>query len=61
MTRRPDRRVSLAPADTVWGVPATVLIARSAGSQVVGERLVLGPPDGLKEGMRLAAEETKRI
>jgi hypothetical protein len=52
--------VSLAPADTVWGVPATVLLARSAGPQVVGERLVLGPPDGLKEGMRVAAEETKR-
>ena len=25
-----------------------------------GERLVVSPPDGLKEGMRVAAEETKR-
>ncbi len=84
-------KFSLVPADTVWVVPATTLIARSAGSQVVdvrrdgtvhylgvrlgrdlgqtvevvaglsgNERLVLSPPDGLKEGMRVAAEEPKR-
>jgi HlyD family secretion protein len=79
------------PADAVWVVPASALIARSAGPQVVdvrrdgtvhylgvqlgrdlgqtvevvaglsgGERLVLSPPDGLKEGLRVAAEEPKR-
>jgi len=84
-------KFSLAPAETVWIVPATALLARSAGPQVVdvrrdgtvhylgvqlgrdlgqsvevvvgltgGERLVLNPPDGLKEGMRVAAEEPKR-
>jgi hypothetical protein len=73
----------------VWVVPATVLIARSAGPQVVdvrrdgtvhylgvqlgrdlgnsieivaglsgSERLVVSPPDGLKEGTRV--EETTR-
>ncbi len=75
----------------MWIVPATTLLARSAGPQVVdvrrdgtvhylgvqlgrdlgqsveieaglsgSERLVVSPPDGLKEGMRVAAEETKR-
>src|SRR5881628_369185 len=84
-------KFSLAPVDAMWVVPATTLIARSAGPQVVdvrrdgtvhylgvqlgrdlgqsvevvaglsgGERLVLSPPDGLKEGMRVAAEELKR-
>jgi RND family efflux transporter MFP subunit len=84
-------KFSLVPADTVWVVPATTLIARSAGPQVLdvrrdgtvhylgvqlgrdfgqtvevvaglsgSERLVLSPPDGLKEGMRVAAEDTKR-
>ncbi len=84
-------KFSLVPADAVWVVPATALIARSAGPQVVdvrrdgtvhylgvqlgrdlgqsvevvagltgSERLVLSPPDGLKEGMRVAVEESKR-
>jgi RND family efflux transporter MFP subunit len=84
-------KFSLVPADTVWVVPATTLIARSAGPQVLdvrrdgtvhylgvqlgrdfgqtvevvaglsgSERLVLSPPDGLKEGMRVAAEDTKQ-
>jgi len=84
-------KFGLVPADAVWVVPATALIARSAGPQVIdvrrdgtvhylgvqlgrdlgqsvevvaglsgGERLVLSPPDGLKEGMRVAAEELKR-
>ena len=84
-------KFSLVPADAVWIVPATALLARSAGPQVVdvrhdgtvhhlgvqlgrdlgnsveivaglsgSERLVVSPPDGLKEGMRVAAEESKR-
>ena len=84
-------KFSLVPADTVWVIPATTVIARSAGPQVVdvrrdgtvhylgvqlgrdfgqtvevvgglsgSERLVLSPPDGLKEGMRVVAEDTKR-
>jgi RND family efflux transporter MFP subunit len=84
-------KFSLVPADTVWVIPATTVIARSAGPQVLdvrrdgtvhylgvqlgrdfgqtvevvaglrgSERLVLSPPDGLKEGMRVAAEDTKR-
>jgi RND family efflux transporter MFP subunit len=84
-------KFSLVPANAVWIVPATALIARSAGPQVVdvrrdgtvhylgvqlgrdlgqsveivaglsgSERLVVSPPDGLKEGMRVAAEETQR-
>jgi hypothetical protein len=78
------------PADAVWVVPVSALIARSAGPQVVdvrrdgtvhylgvqlgrdlgqtvevvaglsGERLVLSPSDGLKEGLRVAAQEPKR-
>jgi RND family efflux transporter MFP subunit len=84
-------KFSLVAADTVWVIPATTVIARSAGPQVVdvrrdgtvhylgvqlgrdfgqtvevvgglsgSERLVLSPPDGLKEGMRVVAEDTKR-
>ena len=84
-------KFSLAPVDAMWVVPATTLLARSSGPQVVdvrrdgtvhylavqlgrdlgnsieivaglsgGERLVVSPPDGLKEGMRVAAGETKR-
>jgi len=84
-------KFSLVPTEAVWIVPATALLARSAGPQVVdvrrdgtvhylgvqlgrdlgqsveivaglsgSERLVVSPPDGLKEGMRVAAEETKR-
>jgi RND family efflux transporter MFP subunit len=84
-------KFSLVPADSVWVVPATAVIARSAGPQVVdvrrdstvrylgvqlgrdlgqtvevvaglngSERLVLSPPDGLKDGMRVAAEEARR-
>ena len=84
-------KFSLAPVDAMWLVPATTLLARSSGPQVVdvrrdgtvhylavqlgrdlgnsveivaglsgSERLVVSPPDGLKEGMRVAAEETKR-
>ena len=79
-------KFSLAPADDVWVVPATALIARAAGPQVVTvrgdgtvhylgvqlgrglgqsveivsgltgkERLVVSPPDGLKEGARVSA------
>lgn len=82
-------KFSLAPADDIWMVPATALIARAAGPQVVTvrgdgivhylavqlgrdlgqsveiisgltgkERLVLSPPDGLKEGARVAVEES---
>jgi RND family efflux transporter MFP subunit len=84
-------KFSLVPADAVWVVPATALLARSAGPQVVdvrrdgtvhylgvqlgrdlgnsieiidglngGERLVVSPPDGLKEGTRVAVEESPR-
>jgi len=80
-------KFSLAPADAVWVIPATALIARSAGPQVItvrgdgtvhyvsvqlgrdlgqsveivaglggAERLVVSPPDGLKEGTRVAIE-----
>src|SRR2546422_564176 len=83
-------KFSLTPADAVWVVPATALIARAAGPQVAAvhtdgtvhylgvqlgrdlgqsveivsgltgnERLVVSPPDGLKEGGRVAAEEGK--
>ncbi len=78
---------SVAPADAVWLIPATALITRAAGPQVLsvrengtvhyqsvqlgrdlgqslevlsgltgGERLVVNPPDGLKEGTRVAAK-----
>src|SRR5882762_5396351 len=81
-------KFSLVPTDDVWMVPATALIARSAGSQVITvrddgtvhylsvqlgrdlgqsveivsgltgkERLVVSPPDGLKEGARVVTEE----
>ncbi len=84
-------KFSLVPAEAVWVVPATALLARAAGPQVIdvrrdgtahylgvqlgrdlgqsveivaglsgGERLVLSPPDGLTEGMRVAAEESPR-
>jgi RND family efflux transporter MFP subunit len=84
-------KFGVVPADAVWVVPATTLIVRSAGPQVVdvrrdgtvhylavqlgrdlgqtvevvaglsgGERLVLTPPDGLTEGMRVATEEGQR-
>jgi RND family efflux transporter MFP subunit len=79
-------KFSLVLADPVWVIPATALVARAAGSQVltvrddgtvhyVGvqlgrdlgesvevvsglagkERLVVSPPDGLKEGSRASA------
>ena len=78
------------PAEDVWVVPATTLVTRGAGSQVVavgadgsvrhvsvqlgrdlgqsveivsglsgGERLVVSPPDGLKDGVRVAVEPTQ--
>ena len=77
-------KFSLVPADDVWVIPATALITRAAGPQVVtvrgdgtvhymsvqlgrdlgqslevvaglsgNERLVVSPPDGLKEGGRV--------
>ena len=83
-------KFSLVPADAVWVVPATALITRAAGPQVIAvhrdgtvhlvgvqlgrdlgqsveivsgltgqERLVVSPPDGLKEGARVVAEETR--
>jgi len=83
-------KFSVVQADTVWTVPATALIARAAGPQVVTvnldgtvhfldvqlgrdlgqsieivsgltgkERLVVSPPDGLKDGTRVVAEERK--
>jgi len=76
----------------VWIVPATALVARSGGSQVVAvrgdgavryvavqlgrdlgqsvevisgltgqERLVVSPPDGLKDGVRVALEQPKAV
>jgi len=86
-------KFSVPPADDVWLVPATALVTRAAGSQVVTvrddgtvrylpvqlgrdlgttveivsglgrtERLVVSPPDGLKDGARVAAApaDTKR-
>src|SRR2546421_614563 len=83
-------KFSLVPADAVWVVPATALITRAAGPQVIAvhrdgtvhpvgvqlgrdlgqsveiisgltgqERLVVSPPDGLKDGARVVAEETR--
>jgi len=83
-------KFSVVPAETVWVVPATTLIARAAGSQVITvggngtvhylsvqlgrdlgqsieivaglsgkERLVVSSPDGLTEGARVIATETK--
>jgi RND family efflux transporter MFP subunit len=82
-------KFSLVPADAVWIVPATALIARAAGPQVLAvhgdgtvhylgvqlgrdlgqsieivsgltgqERLVVSPPDGLRENARVAVAET---
>src|SRR5438093_3097956 len=78
-------KFSVVPADPVWMVPATALVTRATGSQVIAvsadgtvhylgvqlgrdlgqtvevvagltgqERLVVSPPDGLKEGTRVA-------
>jgi multidrug efflux system membrane fusion protein len=78
------------PADDVWVVPATVLVTRAGGSQVVTvaadgsiryvsvqvgrdlgqsveivsgltgqERLIVSPPDGLKDGVRVVVEATQ--
>jgi multidrug efflux pump subunit AcrA (membrane-fusion protein) len=78
-------KFSLVPAETVWVIPATALIARAAGPQIVNvrtdgsvhyvgvelgrdlgqsievvagltgsERLIVNPPDGLKEGARVS-------
>jgi len=83
-------KFAVRPADAVWVIPATALIARAAGSQVltVGgdgtvhylgvqlgrdlgqsvevisgltgqERLVVSAPDGLKEGDRVAAAQSR--
>src|SRR5437899_3773779 len=83
-------KFSLVPADAVWVVPATALITRAAGPQVIAvhrdgtvhlvgvqlgrdlgqsveivsgltgqERLVVSPPDGLKDGARVVAEEIR--
>ena len=83
-------KFSVVPADAVWVIPATALLARAAGSQVIAvggggtvrylpvqlgrdlgqsveivsgltgqERLVVSPPDGLKEGDRVAVEEPR--
>src|SRR6058998_337654 len=83
-------KFTVVPADAVWVVPATALIARAAGSQVITvggdgivhylgvqlgrdlgqsieivaglsgkERLVVSSPDGLTEGARVIATETK--
>src|SRR3989449_3168452 len=86
-------KFSVVPADAVFVVPATALVVRTAGPQVITvrgdgtlhyldvglgrdlgqsveiisgltgtERLVVSPPDGLKEGARVAAApaDTKR-
>ena len=83
-------KFSVPPSDDVWGVPATAIVTRAAGSQVVAvhgdgtvkylgvqlgrdlgqsveivsglsgqERLVVSPPDGLKDGVRVALEKPK--
>jgi membrane fusion protein, multidrug efflux system len=83
-------KFSLVPADDVWMIPATALIARAAGPQVVtvrgdetvhyvsvqlgrdlgqslevvaglsgNERLVVSPPDGLKEGGRVTVADQR--
>ena len=82
-------KFSVPPSDDVWMVPATALVTRAAGSQVIAvsaddsvrylrvqlgrdlgqsveilsgltgqERLVVSPPDGLKEGIRVAVQST---
>ncbi len=84
-------KFSIVPADAVWLIPATALIARAAGPQVLivrddrtvhyqkvelgrdlgqsveilagvtgRDRLVVNPPDGLKEGARVAGMEALR-
>jgi RND family efflux transporter MFP subunit len=84
-------KFSIVPADAVWLIPATALIARAAGPQVLivrddrtvhyqkvelgrdlgqsveilagvtgRDRLVVNPPDGLKEGARVAGMEDPR-
>jgi RND family efflux transporter MFP subunit len=81
-------KFSIAAADAVWLIPATALVVRAAGPQVLSvrddrtvhyqnvqlgrdlgqsvevlsgltgrERLVVNPPDGLKEGARVAGED----
>src|SRR5213594_1482068 len=83
-------KFSVPPSDDVWVVPATAIVTRAAGSQVVAvrgdgtvkylgvqlgrdlgqsveivsglsgqERLVVSPPDGLKDGVRVALEKPK--
>ena len=83
-------KFSLVPAEAVWTVPATALIAQAAGSQVITvrgdgtvhyiavqlgrdlgqsveiisgisgkERLVVSPPDGLTDGVRVAVEQSQ--
>src|SRR5438093_7442616 len=85
-------KFSVPPSDQVWVVPATAIVTRSAGSQVVAvrgdgtikflgvqlgrdfgqaveivsglsgqERLVVSPPDGLKDGVRVALEQPKAV
>ena len=85
-------KFTVAPADDVWIVPATAIVTRAAGSQVVAvrgdgsvkylgvqlgrdfgqsveivsglsgqERLVVSPPDGLKDGVRVALEKPKAV
>ncbi len=80
-------KFSVPPADDVWVVPATALVTRAAGSQVLAvgadgavryvpvqlgrdlgqsveivsgltgqERLVVSPPDGLRDGVRVAVQ-----
>jgi RND family efflux transporter MFP subunit len=80
-------KFSVPPSDDVWLVPATALVTRASGPQVLAvrpdgtvryvgvqlgrdlgqsveivsglsgeERLVVNPPDGLKDGARVAAE-----
>src|SRR5467141_485558 len=83
-------KFSVPPSDDVWVVPATAIVTRAAGPQVVAvrgdgtvkyvgvqlgrdlgpsvevvsglrgqERLVVSPPDGLKDGVRVALEKPK--
>jgi RND family efflux transporter MFP subunit len=85
-------KFSVPPSDEVWVVPATAIVTRAAGSQVVAvrgdgtvtflgvqlgrdfgqsveivsglsghERLVVSPPDGLKDGVRVALETPKAV
>lgn len=79
---------SVVPAEPVWVIPATALVARAEGPQVLsvrddrtvhyqrvrlgrdlgqsveilaglggGERLLVNPPDGLREGSRVASRD----